>query len=213
MIDSTADQAPHAALMPQEHLSITIGEMSVGESRRAPRFALKLDDEGHCFLLTDRIVYPNGHNDGGGSLLVTRAEDGFHVTIPAYEVWHPGSLGDVVAENEPEERTVPVVSIEVAPPEIPTLPQELALSQVEPFTYHGTYIRIGLETTIDASEVATYRPYRPDSDLNDFYNTTTGDDLSVVRSLITTGRGMTYASTLTPRELDNRLRKAGHTIL
>lgn len=203
--DATPGQV--AATMPREHLMLTIAEMEVGEVRRAPRWALKLDDAGRCYLLADRHTRaPSVGEDF--PVQIWRFAEGYAVTLPADDAWHTGSLAEVMDGDEPTRDVVPVVNIEFAPPRPSAEPASL-----EATFGAKTLIRIGFDTTIDASQVIGIRRFVEEADRGDVYFANVVDDRAVVLTLIQMQGGAHYASSLSVRELDNRLRKAGHRII
>lgn len=83
-----------------------------------------------------------------------------------------------------------------------------------------TFIRIGFALTIDASTIAAYLPEAEIVDeLGDerfdpvIVTLNGGVPLAEVRSYLRLTSGEWLCSSLTTRELDHRLRKAGYTIL
>lgn len=81
-----------AATMPREYLDLTIADMRVGETAFCPRSALKLDPDGRCYLVGDRVIRRGAANEEHLPLCVTRGEDGFTVVAPGDISWSTDTL-------------------------------------------------------------------------------------------------------------------------
>ncbi len=202
---------PRAAIMPREYLELTVREMAVGEVRRIPHWAIKLDADGRCFVLTDRLAYPLDAEIERG-VTIERSEAGFRVTMPADARWLRGGLEDLQRDGEALADAEPVVGLSFRPA-APAPGVEAATAVLDATPGRATYIRIGFDTTLDAADFGAYRPYLATVEAFDTYFANSVPDMGLVRTVVRTRDGSLFASTLTMREIDTRIRKAGRTII
>lgn len=115
-----------AAVMPRYHQDLRVADLRVGEVAYCPHWALKLDAEGSCYVMGDRIAkFPGRAGDdlpfSVARIQITREEGGFAVVIPDDASWHLNSL---VTEDDDPATLFPVTSITTIP-SVPTAAQQL----------------------------------------------------------------------------------------